>query len=138
MANKPTIGHKLIAVFEPGKNLLVISGTLEPPNEAAHEQLAALLDEENHPEITVEFTNVNDVLSVSLTFEHKKRDIAAHGAAELKLRHQARDKGIPLATHKANLKAEAEAATKAEAEAKKKSKGGKKDATADDATGNVN
>lgn len=93
----PTIGHKLLAFFSPGSNLLVIKGTLEPPTEGAHEQLAALL-------------------------EHKTRNIAEYGAAELKLRHQARDKGIPLAAHKASVKAESDAKKKADADAKKKDK----------------
>lgn len=118
--------HTLEAKFEPGavdkkgkpSPSLVITGTLLPASELEHEQLAALLDETDVPEASVEFKNVNNVLQVSVKFTHD-RDIAKAGHANLRLRHEARDRGMTIEDVKADHEAKAKAAEEAEKAAKK-------------------
>jgi hypothetical protein len=105
---EPMIRHTLVAVFDAAKSLLVIKGTLLAPSELAHEHLVALLDEENPPAVEVEFKTVRDVVTFQATLKHTK-DIATAGHAALKLRHEARDRGVSVA----DLKAEKAAAEKA-------------------------
>ena len=113
------MNHTLRAVFEPGIKMLTISGSLVAMNELEHEQLAALLDEKDVPEVSVEFKNVNDVLSVSIKFTHEK-DIAAHGHTNLSLRREARDRGMSVD----DVVADREAKAKAAKAAKKKNANG--------------
>jgi len=115
--------HTLAATFEPGavdkkgkpNPTLVITGTLLPGTELEHEQLAALLDEKDVPEAMVEFKNVNNVLQISVEFTHEK-DIAKAGRENLKLRHEARDRGMSIDDVKADREAKAKAEKAAEKE----------------------
>jgi hypothetical protein len=109
--------HSLVAAFNPAEGTLVIEGPLHAGSEFEHEYLAALLNEKDVPEVAVEFTNVRDVLNVKISFKHDA-DIAQIGLANLKLRHEARDRGMSVP----ELVAEKEAASKAEAAAKKAAK----------------
>lgn len=92
---EPSLPLKAEGFFQIDKNAIVIETELLPPTELQHEMLAALLDEEDKPEVSVEYTNVNNVLSLKLTISHT-RDLAKDGHAALQLRIEARNRGISI------------------------------------------
>lgn len=55
------------ATFD-GRTNLEVAGELLPVNPGEHDALAALLDEKNPPEVSVEFKNTGNVLSYTLKF----------------------------------------------------------------------
>lgn len=83
------------ATFDPQGSSLSIEMQLLPANELMHEMLAALLDEQEKPEVSVEYTNVRDVISAKLVFS-SKRNIVKIGKDGLDLRQRARDEGITV------------------------------------------
>jgi hypothetical protein len=59
---------------------LTVKGELLPPIPIQHHILAELLNEKNPPKVSVEFKNVNGVLTFSVVFEHAD-DVIASGKA---------------------------------------------------------
>lgn len=108
---QPTLPLKAEGFFQIEKNAIVIEAELLPPTELQHEMLAALLDEQDKPEVSVEYTNVNNVLKLSLTISHT-RDLAKDGQEALKLRKEARDRNISVEDLIAEKNAQAAAAVK--------------------------
>lgn len=98
---------------------LTVKGELLPAAEVQHHILAALLNESNPPKVDVEFTNVNNVLSFTLTFEHDE-DVVEAGRVSHALAVEARNSIPPITV--AELKKRKEAAAKAQADAEANAK----------------
>jgi hypothetical protein len=81
--------------FDPQAGKLTISLQILPSSELAHEMLAALLDESEKPSVTVEYTNVRDVLSGKVVFS-SDRNIVKIGKDGLDLKNMARDEGVTV------------------------------------------
>ena len=64
--------HKTIVTFDPANNRLSVVTELLPGSELEFHQVAALLDDQDKPSVSVEYTNVRNVLSVSTEFQHTK------------------------------------------------------------------
>lgn len=92
---EPSLPLKAEGFFQLENNAIVIETELLPPSELQHEMLAALLDEQDKPEVSVEYTNVNNVLKLSVKISHT-RDLAKDGFAALALRKEARDRNISV------------------------------------------
>jgi hypothetical protein len=86
---------KAVGTFDPQGGSLSIEMALLPNNPLIHEMLAALLDESEKPEVTVDYTNVNDVVRAKLIFS-TKRNIVKIGQAGLALRKQADDEATTI------------------------------------------
>lgn len=93
------------------ENAVLIEMELLPPTELQHEMLAALLDEQDKPEVSVEYTNINNIMRVNLKISHT-RDLAKDGFAALALRKEAADRGIAVEDLIAEKNAQAAAAVK--------------------------
>jgi hypothetical protein len=92
---EPSLPLRAEGFFQIEKNAIVIETELLPPSELQHEMLAALLDENDKPDVSVEYTNIGNVLRLSVTVSHS-RDLAKDGFAALALRKEARDRGISV------------------------------------------
>jgi hypothetical protein len=92
---EPTLPLKAEGFFQIEKNAIVIEVELLPPTEMQFEMLAALLDEKDKPKIVVEYSDINNILRLSLTVSHT-RDLAKDGHAALKIRHEARNRSISV------------------------------------------
>jgi hypothetical protein len=86
---------KAKAEFDAQTGKLTVNIELLPATELVHEMLAALLDEDEAPKVSVEYTNVRDVISSTLTFS-SDRDIVKIGKAGLDLKLEARDRGLTI------------------------------------------
>jgi hypothetical protein len=95
--NLKSEGHFLIA-----DKSIVIEQELAASTELQHEMLAALLSDDDPAKVAVEYKNEKDILTVKLTISHT-RDIVADAKVALKLRQEARDKGITVEEHVRNL-----------------------------------
>lgn len=86
---------KAVGTFDPQAGTLTIDLEMLPSNELMHEMLAALLDESEKPSVSVEYTNVRDVIAGKVLFS-SPRDIVKIGKAGLDLKSEARDAGITV------------------------------------------
>lgn len=78
------------AEFSPQNRSITINGTFLPADELQHYMIAALLDESDSPEVSVDFKKVNDVLTFEFRIVHKA-DVVAIGKAAFELAVAARD-----------------------------------------------
>lgn len=72
--------QKATIAFDPENKSLKIVGELLPDNPQVHDAAAELLNEADPPTVSVEFTNVNNVLSYSLTFSRSAPTIENSGS----------------------------------------------------------
>jgi hypothetical protein len=110
--------QKATVAFDGQKGTLVISGELLPDTPIVHHILAALLNEDDPPKTEVDFKQVNNVFTYSLTFTHDA-DVLALGKAEHDLHVAAANAKMPVEDYRAMLIANAKAKAQADAKAAK-------------------